>query len=192
VSLRFDPWRRRIALWLPALVFFLAALGALLAYPLRFAGRAEVTQEELTEARQELAELGRQRQDIESRFSDITGTRRAVGHFYEERLSTESARLTRVIAEVKDLASRAGMQPQQISYPTEALEEFGLRRRSFVFQVDGSYADLRKFINLLELSDSFLTLEQVGLSGAAGGQLSIQLRLSTLFAVDGTSPLEET
>ena len=69
--------RRRVALWLPALVFFLAALGALLAYPLRFAGRAEVTQEELTEARQELAELGRQRQDIESRFSDISGTRRA-------------------------------------------------------------------------------------------------------------------
>ena len=192
MSRRLEPWRRRVALWLPALLVFLVALAALLAYPLRFAGRAEVTQEELTAARQELSQLSQRRQRLESRLSDITTTRQAVDHFYQERLSTESARLTRVIAEVKELASRAGLAPQQFSYPSEALEEFGLRRRSFVFQVDGSYSDLRTFVNLLELSDSFLTLEQVGLSGAAAGELSIQLRLSTLFAVDGTSPLEET
>jgi hypothetical protein len=122
--------------------------------------------------------------------AEITGTRQAVASFYQDRLSTESARLTRIIAEVKELASRAGLSPSQITYPSEPLEDYGLRRRGFVFQVDGTYADLRKLVNLLELSDSFLTLEKVDLSGADGGRLRIQLRLSTLFAADGSSPLE--
>ncbi len=191
MSLRLDPWRRRVGLWLPALLLFLAALAALLAYPLRFAGRAEVTQEEVADARRELTGLEQRRRDVESRLASITTTRQAVDHFYGERLATESARLTAVIAEVKELAARAGLSPQQINYPSEPFEELGLRRRGFVFQVVGSYADLRTFINLLELSDSFLVLERVGLSGAEAGQLSIQLRLSTLFAVDGSPPLED-
>src|SRR5262249_7156107 len=99
-------------------------------------------------------------------------------------------------------------------------------KRSFVFEVDGTYLDLRKFINLLELSDSFLTLEAVSLSergrrsgseappvqfaqpaapggggrdarGSAGGgaagsgagsERHSALRLSTLFAKEGTDP----
>jgi hypothetical protein len=69
-----------------------------------------------------------------------------------------------------------------VSYPTEPLEAYGLRRRAFVFSVQGTYPDLRKFINLLELSDTFLTLEQVTLSESSGGALGIQLRVSTLFA----------
>jgi len=183
-------FRRRLAWWLPPLLLVLLALAALLAYPLRFAGRAEVTQEELAEARQELAALAAQHQRVAARVAEITRTRQAVASFYQDRLSTESARLTRIIAEVKELASRAGLSPSQISYPSEPLEDYGLRRRGFVFQVDGTYADLRKLVNLLELSDSFLTLEKVDLSGADGGRLRIQLRLSTLFAADGSSPLE--
>ena len=144
----------------------------------------------MTAARQELTALTARRQRAEAQLADIGDTRRAVDELYSERLSTESARLTRIITEVKDLASRSGLAPRQISYPTQPIEDYGLRQRSFVFQVDGSYADLRKFINLLELSDSFLTLEQVGLSDSSGGQLSIQLRLSTLFATADGSPLE--
>ena len=51
--------------------------------------------------------------------------------------------------------------------------------------MDGTYLELRKFINLLELSDSFLTLEEVTLAGETRGEgpeLNIRLSLSTLFA----------
>lgn len=186
-----DLWRRRLGLWLPALLFFLATLVALVVYPVRYAGRTEVTQEELNEARQVLARLEARLERVEDQAAWVEQTRSGLQELYGERLAPERARLTRVIAEVKDLASRAGLEPQQISYPSEPLEEFGLRKRSFVFRVDGSYSDLRKFVNLLELSESFLTLEQVTLSGAgARGGLSIQLRISTLFALDEGLPLE--
>lgn len=175
-------WRRRKALWLPALLFFLVNLVAIVVYPLRFAGRMEVTAEELDQERAVLAELVEQRRDLEAQRQGIERTRLAVDELYSERLATERERLTRIIAEVKDLAARSGLTPPGVSYPTEPLEAYGLRRRAFVFSVQGTYPDLRKFINLLELSQTFLTLEQVTLSESSGGALSIQLRVSTLFS----------
>ena len=67
-------------------------------------------------------------------------------------------------AEVKDLAKRAGLAPRSITYPEEQIQQYGLIKRSFIFSVEGTYADLRTFINLLELSDSFLTLEDASLA----------------------------
>lgn len=181
-------WRRRLVLWLPALVFFLANVVALVVYPLRFASRVEVTAEELEERRTVLAELVDRRRDLEAQQEAIERTRLAVDEMYGARLASESQRLTRMIAEVKDLASRSGLTPPAVTYPTEQLEEYGLRQRGFVFAVEGTYPDLRKFVNLLELSDSFLTLEEVGLTGGSG-RLRIQLRISTLFATrDGLPP----
>lgn len=181
-------WRRRLALWLPALVFFVLNVVVLLVYPVRFAGRMEVTADELDQERAVLAELVERRRDLESQRQGIERTRLAVDEMYGERLAPESQRLTRIIAEVKDLAARSGLTPPAVSYPTEPLEEYGLRRRAFVFSVQGSYADLRKFINLLELSQTFLTLEQVTLSESGGGALRIQLRVSTLFSTGDGAP----
>ncbi len=184
-------WRRHLALWLPAALLLALDLAALAIYPVRFAGRAEVTAGELTAAKTELAGLTRRRRDLEAQAAAIGQTRLAVEKLYSERLGTEAQNLTRLIAEVKDLAARSGLTPQAVSYPRESLETYGLRKRSFVFSVQGTYPDLRKLINLLELSDSFLTLEQVSLSSAgAGGTLSIQLRISTLFST-GEDPLAE-
>jgi Tfp pilus assembly protein PilO len=185
-------WRRRLLLWLPALVFFLANLVTLAVYPVRFAGRVEVTADEVEQAQAALDELVEQRRDLEAQQQAIVRTRLAVDELYTERLAAESERLTRIIAEVKDLASRSGLTPPSVSYPTEPLEEYGLRRRGFAFAVEGSYADLRKFVNLLELSDTFLTLEEVALSDSGGGGLRIQLRVSTLFATGDGPPAAAT
>jgi len=184
-------WRRGLLLWLPALLFFVANLVALLVFQARYAGRAEVSQEELATAERDVENVVERRRELEERLAGIDTTRRQVEEFYAQRLAPESERLTRIIAEVKDLASRSGLQPQAISYPQQVIEDYGLRQRSLVFQVEGTYADLRKLVNLLEISDSFLTLEQVSLSGqgGAGARLAIQLRISTLFSIDGQQPL---
>lgn len=183
-------WRRRALLWAPALAFFVLAAGALGLYHARFAGEAEISERALERARGALAELTAERRALERDLERIRTNRTALASFYGQRLATESERLTRVIAEVKDLAERSGLSPGAISYPDERLEGFGLRRRSFVFAVQGSYSDLRRLINLLELSPSFLTLEEVRLNeGGGGGRLGISLRLSTLFAAEDAEPL---
>jgi len=88
-----------------------------------------------------------------------------------------------VIAEVKDLARRAGLEPKSISYPSQAVAEFDLSIRYMVFSVTGSYSQLRRLINFLELSDMFLVLNEISLGGHGNGEdLRISLRLSTVFS----------
>ena len=68
-----------------------------------------------------------------------------------------------------------------------------LIKRTITFGVDGDYRQLRKFINFLELSHSFLILEEIGLRGdeQPTPTLRISLRLSTLFA-EGSGAASET
>ena len=91
-----------------------------------------------------------------------------------------------MIREVWELTSTVGLQPSSINYPEDPIVEYGLVKRTFSFTVRGNYAQLRRLINLLELTDSFLTLEEVQLAGrGSDAQLRIGLRLSTLFVDDG-------
>ena len=113
--------------------------------------------------------------------------------FYGEWLTGEDVRLTKVIAEVKDLARRASVEPSVINYPEEQLEEQGLVKRSLVFSVDGTYMALRRFINFLEVTDLFLVLDEVRLSegGDSGFSLRISLKISTYFVEDDVEALRE-
>lgn len=181
-------WRRGLRRWLPALCALLVGVGLFAVYQSRFSGRVEVSARALERGRRDLSRLRADHRRLEGELTLVRTNRERLDDFYHQRLATESERLTRVIAEVKELARRSGLEPQTINYPEQAIADSGLRKRSFVFGVAGSYADLRKLVNLLELSDSFLTLEKVSLGGGGdrGNQLQIELALSTLFTTPET------
>jgi type IV pilus assembly protein PilO len=187
-------WRQRLWVWLPALLFFLANAVAFSIY-LGYAGRVERLNSELESQDKELAKLTAKRKGLEVLVNRVRTNHEQVEQLYSERLAPRSLRLTSVSAEVNDLASKAGLKPQAISYPEEEIEEYGLVKRSFIFTVDGTYAELRKFVSLLELSRSFLTLEGVTLTGSddQGPELRMDLSLSTLFTREpGAAPLPGT
>ena len=176
-------WRRHLRGWLPPLLVFLVALAALVFYRLVFAGEARAGGRQVDRRTAEVTQLTERRQRAERLVERLTDNQRRIEEFRSQRLATEAERLTRVIAEVKELARRAGVEPSSIRYPEERIENVGLTRRSIVFAVDGDYAGLRTFINLLELSDLFLTLEEVSLTGRSGesSRVRIALQVSTLF-----------
>jgi hypothetical protein len=178
-------WRLRLWVWLPALLFFLANAVAFSVYRFGYAGQVQSLEADLGEVQKQLQPLALRRKDLERKILKARTAEAAVGQLYEERFSTRSQRLTAVTAEVKSLAHRAGLNPRALSYPEQAIEAYGLVKRSFVFSVEGTYLELRQFLNLLELTDSFLTLEAVTLSegsGDRGPELQINLTISTLFA----------
>ena len=182
---RDEIWRLRLWVWVPALLFFLANATAYVVYRFGFANRVESLEARLEEKNKELAPLEGKRKNLERLIARSRRNDEEISSLYDERFSTRSQRLTRVTAEIKQLARTAGLNPLAITYPEEEIEAYGLVKRSFSFAVDGTYLELRKFINLLELSDSFLTLEEVTLDGEAGEQgpeLHMRLHLSTLFA----------
>lgn len=176
-------WRRRLWVWIPALVFFLANAVVFSIYRWGYAGQVQRLEEQLEARGQELKQIKGERQKREVLYQRAQINAQRVHDFYDERLATRRQRLTQVSGEVKSMASKAGMVPKAITYPEADIEEFGLIKRSFVFSVEGTYADLRRFINLLELSDSFLSLEEVTLTeGGQGPELRMNLKISTLFA----------
>ena len=177
-------WRRQLWIWLPPALALLAATVYLVylergvrARGAKLEARLEVAQRQHQEAQAGLEKL-------EKLAGAAQATREQIQLLMEEKFSTESGRLTTLIREIKQLAEHAGLDPRDIGYPQEEYAELGLVRRSFIFSVQGSYANLRAFLYLLELSPSYVTVDQIELrelSGAKG--LGVSLRLSTFFSV---------
>jgi hypothetical protein len=172
---------RRHSWWLAALLFVVLNGALLSMYRVVYAVRYDQLGGQ-AQARQEALEgLERERRDLEALLEQAEANRAGIETLYRERFATERERLTRIISEVKELARRAGLEPGTIAYPEEVIAEHDLVKKSIVFSVEGSYLSLRRFINFLELSNSFLVLEGISVTSAEP-QLRISLTLSTLFA----------
>ena len=179
-------WRVRSRWWVPGLVFLLVNVALLSGYRLVLAGQAQLRDSRIDRAQASLIDATAERRRLEARLEEARSSREAIDQFFDERLSSENVRLTRILAEVRELATRAGLSPRSIKYGKEEIEDHGLVRRSIEFSVEGTYLEFRRFVNLLELTDSFLVLERVGLRGSdeSGSNLRIALGVSTLFTDD--------
>ena len=185
-------WRLRLWVWVPALLFFLANAVAFSVYRFGYADQVKSLEADLGEAQKQLQPQSLKRKELENRIQRASAADVAVDRLYDQQFSTRSQRLTRATTEVKTLARKAGLNPRTLSYPEEAIEDYGLVKRSFIFAVEGTYLELRQFLNLLEHSDSFLTLESVTLSETSrdqGPELRMNLKISTLFSQE-TGPEE--
>jgi hypothetical protein len=174
-------WRRQALLWGVPLALVALNVLWLALFQSGFRGRAASLDRALAQARRASAEVAERRARLERLWVDAAENRARLERLYVEAFSTERGRLTETIRLVKELAGRAGLEPRSIGYPEESLADFGLVRRSFVFDVDGTYADLRTFLHLLELSPAFVNVSQIGVGEASRGGLQISLRLSTFF-----------
>lgn len=163
-----------------ALVLF--NLGALIYYQVGYAGQFGQMRGQLDSVANDRSLAATQREALEELLGRADNGRVGIESLYVDRFSTESERLTQMIREVKDLAQKAGLQrAESISYPEESIEDYGLLKRSLVFSVTGSYPQLRQFVNFLELSETFVVLEKVNVSGVSPS-LNVSLDISTLFS----------
>jgi Tfp pilus assembly protein PilO len=177
-------WRQRLWIWVPALLFFLAN-AAFAVYELGYAGRIDSLNDTLSTQQAQIRDLGNKRKQMETMIARVRSNEAQVQQLYTDRLSTRRLRVTSITDEVKKLAREAGLAPKSISYPEEEIQEYNLIRRSFNFSVQGTYAGLRKFVNLLEASHSFLSVDEATVaSSSEGPELRIDLSLSTLFSRD--------
>jgi Tfp pilus assembly protein PilO len=184
-------WRQRLWIWLPALLFFLANAVAFSIYRFGYAGQVQSLESDIASVReQQLEPLEHKRTVLEDRLKRARAAETEIRRLYDDRFSTRRERLTRATDEVKRLARQAGLNPKSIAYPQQEIEDYGLVKRSYVFSVEGTYPELRSFLNLLELTDSFLTLEAVTLAEESrdeGPELQMNLTLSTLFANEAST-----
>ncbi len=193
----FDNWRRYLWLWVLPLGFCVLNLLGIAFYHSSFAGQVERLERRNQAASNTLEQIKDERSLIEDFLARIETHREDVQGLHRDRFQTEEERFTEVIGEVKRLARQAGLRPSSWNYPRSPFSGHKLVQRNINFSVNGTYDQLRNFINFLELSDHFLTLNSVSLGGtgeSGNPSLGIQLSVSTIFTtrkVEAPKALEE-
>ena len=191
MSRGFALWWERRWVWLPAAVFVLVGIGLIAGYELAVAGRLGLQAGALEARRRELEEVTARRRETAALLLRARSTRAAIDELYDKRLGSEAERLTVVMLDVKKLARQAGLSGiDAISYGDEVVEGLPLLKKSITFSAFGEYQQLRAFVNLLELSPSFMSLDEIRVHGGGdrGGGLRMQVRLSTMFLASEAGP----
>lgn len=178
----FETWTRNLWIWLVPVVVLAINLTLWGLYQGSFAARRASLENISAGANLRLEKMKRERQAMEHFLTQVEGQREAIAAIYSDHFATEAERFTALLREVRNLARQAGLLPESFSYPKELISDEGLVRRSITFSVTGNYEQVRRLVNFFELSDQFITLEQISLSGVSGNdRLSIRLQFSTLF-----------
>lgn len=193
----FEVWKRTLWRWAAPLAFCVANLIVLAIYFQFYAGRVDRLSERLDDTQSRLQSYQEEHAESQAFLASLQQQEQQVDALYVDHFQTEQQRFTSAIREVKRLAREAGLQPSNLSYPSSGKASYELAGRDIIFSVEGTYRQMRTFINFLELSDQFLTLREVGLTGSEGGnrkepRLSIRLRVSTYFHRRQIDPAPDT
>ncbi len=193
----FETWRRNLWLWVLPVGFCVVTLLGIAFYRFAFAGKVERLERQYQAAMAQRDGLREEREVVSAFLQRVDSHQGETGGLYSEYFQTESQRFTRVIKEVKTLAENAGLRPTSLSYPKTDFASYELLQRNINFSVEGTYDELRRFINFLELTEHFIILNSVTLGGGTGAgrgnpPLGINLVLSTIFATrDFEDEIEE-
>ena len=185
-------WREKRLLLIVLGVLLLANTIFFFTYRVQYESRLEDLDTRLEQSKAQLAEARRARLTAEQQIAAYRKIERDVQQVFDERWSTQDQRLTRLIAEVKRLAEAADLVPPSTSYTrNDARGQQNLSAGStevgINFNVKGTYQQIRRLINMLEMSDQFVIIDGITLSSASGNQLSLNLRIKTLFR-DAAAP----
>jgi len=178
----------------------LIILGVLLAantfyfftYRLRYEARLQDREQDLAQKQAELDQAHASRLLAERTYQSYRQIERDVKQVFDEHWSTQEERFTRLVSEVKRLTLASAMTPAAIGFARVAAQneaDSGRRKKANIganevgitFAVEGTYEQVRRLINLLELSQQFVIIDQISLSTREGQLLSLTLRLKTLF-----------
>ncbi|MDF1580707.1 MAG: type 4a pilus biogenesis protein PilO [Desulfuromonadales bacterium] len=102
---------------------------------------------------------------------------------FDEKLPQEHE-FSELIGELDTLAAATGLNLASINYQTEIIEESGILAYSLQFSLQGSYAQVKRFLHSLEMSRRLITIDSLGLSGGADGDGALRLKVTTYFKAE--------
>ena len=186
-------WREKRVLLLILGVLLAANTFYFFTYRLRYETRLQDREQDLAQKEAELEQANASRVRAENTYQSYKQIEKDVQQVYDQHWATQEERFTQLVAEVKRLALASSMTPQTIGFMKVAAadDDAAVQRRKRVkiganevgitFTVDGTYEQVRRLINLLELSRQFVIIDQVALQTREGQVLTLNLRLKTLF-----------
>lgn len=188
-------WKEKRVLLIILGLLLLANTIFFFTYRVRYQSRLDDLEARLTTAENRLEQTRTSRVRAEQTYRSYKQTEADVQKIYSEYWSTREQRLTAMIAEVKRLTVASSLVPTTIAFTqadvkVKAERSAAARRREgsiganevgITFGVQGTYEQVRRLINLLELSRQFVIIDQIGLTEGDAGVLRFNLHIKTLF-----------
>ena len=183
-------WReKRILLIILALILAANAMF-FFTYRVQYQTRLDALDARLAQVQSELDASRSARIRAEQTLQSYRKVENDVMLVFNEHWATQPERFTKLFSEVTRLAMASSLEPAAYSFAKgeakrvtsgNRRDTLGANEVSISFGVTGTYEQIRRLINLLELSRQFVIIEGINLSTFEGDSLTLDLRLKTIF-----------
>ncbi|HEX8410329.1 MAG TPA: hypothetical protein VF883_15805 [Thermoanaerobaculia bacterium] len=189
-------WREKRTLLIILGLLLLGNVVFFLTYRVQYQTRLDEMDQRLAQAEAQLEKSNQTRLDAEAAIGSYRKVERDVETVLDQHWSTQPRRLTMLIAEVKRLAEASNAVPKTYTFANSesvravqrgtrgAKKDIGAREVTINFSVEATYDQVRRMINLLELSQQFVIIEKIALNSGEQNLLTLTLQLKTLFRDD--------
>ena len=179
-------WREKRVLLVVLGLLLLGNVLFFLTYRVRYQQRLEDLDSRQNQVQAQLDQAIAHRRSIEAQLAAYARVRQDIQTIYDQRWATQKQRLSAIIVETQRLAAASQLNPKSYSFTQDPQKDALLSATSvhIAFNVQGTYQQVRRLINLIELSDEFMIIDQLSLATAAeenSGVISLTIRIKTLF-----------
>jgi Tfp pilus assembly protein PilO len=137
-------------------------------------GSADSRRQEMLQLAAELTKKTHDVQPLQGMPQKIVLAKDQIGEFYKDRFAEKDSEL---LTELGKLATEDGVRIQSARYKEEDPEIPGIVPVALEVSFSGDYLQLVRFINTMERSKMFFTVDGVDLAGEGTGQVRLQIGL---------------
>jgi Tfp pilus assembly protein PilO len=169
-----------------AIVFIVINLVIFALLVLPNQSRIATLQSNYASARTQAMSEQKQNQELKTRIANLRKAQKDLDEIYTKWLVPKEKGVTDIRLELESLAQSMQVRRQDVSLRYQAMPDFKLQQFTVSVPVEGTYRNIRQFINKLERSRHFLILERVDLtvpSKRPADTLNLDFKLST-YLVD--------
>ncbi len=137
-------------------------------------GSADSRSLQMNLLRADLTKKNREVEPLRGMDKKIVLAKDQIGNFYKQRFAATDSDLTN---ELGKLAAQNGVKIQTVRYRQEDPEAPGILPVAIEGTFSGDYLQLVRFINTLERSKIFFTVDAVDLAGESAGPVRLQITM---------------
>jgi Tfp pilus assembly protein PilO len=172
-------WRRRL---LPVFLGLLAVnLIALAAWTLPRTLRLRNATARVEAAREAVETERAGAASVRERSAAMDANAKDLQVFYDSVVGPEELDLLPTLEEIEAMARAPGLTPGRRSFSRKEVEDVALERVAVTLPLDGSYEQLVGFLQEVESSPRFLTVDGISLRGDADGEGSLLVEMSAFM-----------
>jgi Tfp pilus assembly protein PilO len=185
VTIDLRPWKRLVAVWLPAVMVCIAAVALYVWQTSESGGRRAQVRSQIDGLEAELARLDGLLEATSTDRERVAELERQFSILFADVFGDLNDRLTDILRAVGSAARNAGLLPNSFAYSSD--EDRGTRfiRFGVKFSVEGEYGQIRQMLAELQASPEFLVVQNLSLSGdedPVNRDLSITVSIATYLA----------